>query len=371
MKFMMRGLFILCLLFLSSAGASAAEQIPHPQEDMLVFLQKLYDARTSLLISGDVKTLNGMYADRKSAQAALKHEIDRWQYVQKWAEIRKVRFTDASNMIRIVRVKASNGYIQVSVIQTLQLSYIHQASNSSIQHFGLGTRHVVRLIHQENEWRVASEWYSDPLEEDPERIPAWRISEDEINVGTSLKKKGDKWQYNRNKAVEYADKYAGAAWGAGNNNRYNRKYRDYTPLGGDCTNFASQVIGDAEEGGGLRMISQWQYWKNAGGSDTWVQTDRLKNFLLNSGYGKLVAKGNYAEVFHPGAKFPNGAFAKLSPGDLIAYELSGDIDHFAVFMGLDDQGYPLVNCHTVDRYHVPFDLGWDNSTRYWLIHIRD
>ncbi|MDT2264397.1 hypothetical protein P7H17_02880 [Paenibacillus larvae] len=40
-------------------------------------------------------------------------------------------------------------------------------------------------------------------------------------------------------------------------------------------------------------------------------------------------------------------------------------------MGHDAKGYPLVNSHTADRYRVPFDLGWDKSTKYLLIHIND
>lgn len=368
---LMRGIIAFCMLFLSCAGTALADPILHQQEEVVHFLTKLYEVRASHLIYGDDAVLNGLYADRKSGQVARNHEIDRAKYVRAWALKRNLDFVNASTSIRIVRMRETNGFIQASVIQSLKLSYIHHHPDATVQHCGLGTRHVVKLVKQDDGWRVASEWYSDPLEENPERIPVWRISEDEIDNDTPVVKKSSKLHYDRAKAVEYADKYAGAAWGAGNNSRYNRKYRDYTPLGGDCTNFASQVIGDAEEGGGLKMTSTWQYWKNAGGSHTWVQTDKLKNFLLFSGYGKVVAKGYYADVYYPRDKFPNGAFASLKPGDLIAYEMSGDIDHFAIFMGMDDHGYPLVNCHTADRFHVPFDLGWDNATRYWLIHIRD
>lgn len=177
-------------------------------------------------------------------------------------------------------------------------------------------------------------------------------------------------RFNREQAVDYANKYAGLAWGAGNNNRYNQKYRDYTGLGGDCTNFASQVIGDPKEGGGLPMTKRW-FSTTAGGSDAWVRTDGLKDFLLHSGYARLIGKGYFADVVKPTPKQPRGAIGELQPGDLIAYELKGDVDHFAVIVGFDDNGYPLVNCHTTDRYRVPFDLGWDKSTKYLLIHIRD
>lgn len=369
MKAIWKGLLV-CLLSgaLSAPAAAAAED--EPQKSAALFLHKLYEARAAHLISCDSRLLDGLYADNKGAKAARKHEAARCEYVKAWAEARKINFVGASSAVRVTRVKSENGYIQASVVQSLQLSYAHRQPQANTLHFGIGTRHAVKLVRQGEEWRVANEWYSDPLDENPDRIPALTLPEKDM-AADMIFDKAVKRRYDRKKALEYADKYAGAAWGAGNNHRYNRKYRDYTPLGGDCTNFASQVIGDAEEGGGLRMNGSWQYWKNSGGSHAWIQTDRLKHFLLYSGYGSVAAKGVYAQVFHPTEQYPQGAFASLKPGDLIAYELEGDIDHFAVFMGVDEKGYPLVNCHTADRFHVPFDLGWDDSTRYWLIHIRD
>lgn len=85
----------------------------------------------------------------------------------------------------------------------------------------------------------------------------------------------------------------------------------------------------------------------------------------------MIAKGKFPDVVKPSEKHPAGAIAKLQPGDLIGYEMKGDVDHFSVVVGFDDYGYPLVNSHTADRYRVPFDLGWDRYTSYWLIHIRD
>lgn len=38
----------------------------------------------------------------------------------------------------------------------------------------------------------------------------------------------------------------------------------------------------------------------------------------------------------------------------------------------DSHGYLLVNSHTTDRYHIPWNLGWgDNQIRFFLIHINE
>ncbi|WP_443662559.1 amidase domain-containing protein, partial [Clostridium sp.] len=32
---------------------------------------------------------------------------------------------------------------------------------------------------------------------------------------------------------------------------------------------------------------------------------------------------------------------------------------------------PLVNTHTIDRYRVPWDLGWgDKNINFYLIHVK-
>lgn len=73
----------------------------------------------------------------------------------------------------------------------------------------------------------------------------------------------------------------------------------------------------------------------------------------------------------PTAEFPFGAVRELKKGDLIAYQEINDIQHFAVVTGFDCKGYPLVNAHTADRYHCPWDIGWDRSTVFHLFHILD
>ncbi|WP_438431855.1 amidase domain-containing protein [Gorillibacterium sp. sgz500922] len=214
------------------------------------------------------------------------------------------------------------------------------------------------------------EWYLDPLDEDPNKI-AEGVDGTAPAVKAIHEEPAGK-RYNRDRAVKYANKYAGAAWGAGNRHRYNKKYLDYTDKGGDCTNFASQVIGDSEEGGGLPMINGWRSVNRSGGTRLWVQTDAFRHFLQASGYGRLVAQGDFHEIVTPTRNHPEGAISKLRPGDLIGYVLdNNDTDHFSVVVGFDDYGYPLVNSHTADRYRVPFDLGWDRQTKYQLIHIRD
>jgi hypothetical protein len=340
-----------------------------PEQSAVVFLDELFAARAQLLIQNKPEAIRQFYlGTTKSSIYAFQHEAGRSQYLSEWGRHRGIKFTEAESKIRIARILEHNESAKVSILHTLKLTYVYRDTQLVSQQFGVGTRHGITLKKVNGQWYVSSEWYSDPMDENPDLIPVHKSAEPEVQpqMQQSAARK-----YNRTNAVAYADKYAGAAWGAANDHRYNKKYKDYTHLGGDCTNFASQVIGDAAEGGNLPMTSGWYYQSKQGGSENWVRTDSFKSFLLYSGYGRMIARGSFNDVLRPNSRFPNGAFAMMQPGDLITYELKGDVDHFCILTGRDPKGYPLVNSHSGDRFHVPWDIGWDKHTKYSLIHMKD
>ncbi|MFC5404789.1 amidase domain-containing protein [Cohnella soli] len=359
-------------------GVSEASARQPDNQELTVFLNRAIETRGHYLILGEKVDLDTYYIrSDKSSMAALEHEKKRHRYLDAWALKRNLQFIDCYNEIRIVRYKVQADTANVVFIVRQRLGYVNMKNMLQPQRFGLGTRHVMTLKKKKNEWRISREWYLDPLDENPALIADHQFHPE--NAGSEDRqdqepKRHDsektRARYDRDKAVRYADKYAGLAWGAGNNNRYNQKYRDYTGVGGDCTNFVSQVLGDPEEGGGLPLTPRW-YAGPAGGSEAWVRTDGLKHFLLNSGYARLKDKGTFEHIVKQTNEHPLGAIRELRPGDLIGYELKkGDVDHFSVIVGFDDNGYPLVNCHTTDRYRVPFDLGWDKKTNYLLFSIK-
>ncbi|MGD8192827.1 amidase domain-containing protein [Brevibacillus ginsengisoli] len=358
----------LTFLFTPLTGYAYSKQ-ETDKEEITSFLSQLYKDRNTFLINRLPETIDKYYVKNEGgSRYAYQMELRRAKYLNAWAEKRGLRLVAAEPTIRIGRVKNNGDLTTVTLVQSAKISYQYKTFYLPPQSFGVGTRHALTLKKGTNGWVVKKEWYLDPLEENPDLISDTPTGFPHLAAAANRasEKKG---RYNRERAVAYANKYAGLAWGAGNNNRYNRKYRDYTPLGGDCTNYTSQVLGDAKEGGGLRATRVWGYW--GGGSHAWVQTDAFESFILYSGYGRLIAKGTFTEVTQSTKKHPDGAIAKLLPGDVIGYSLDGDTDHFSVVVGHDVNGYPLVNSHTADRYRVPFDLGWDKNTKYLLIHIND
>lgn len=359
-------------LFPGSTRAAENEQPNVQEEEVAAALNHIFAERAKAMVSGKYEMLEQFYAaGQATAKHAYRHERNRILYVNTWAEHRGLKLDAADSSIRIIRSNISGNTAKVSLVQSQKIGYLYKQKTLPVQFFGVGTRHFLTLIKQDGKWAISREWYLDPLDENPQKIAA---GPDGAPPSAKLgdEPPSEKKKYNRKRAVAYADKYAGAAWGAGNRHRYNKKYLDYTGKGGDCTNFSSQAIGDAEEGGGLAMQGGWRYFYGSGGTRTWVQTDSFGHFLLYSGYASQIAKGDFTHVTAPSQKHADGAISKLRPGDLIGYILNhDDIDHFSIVTGFDDNGYPLVNSHTADRYRVPFDLGWDANTRYVLFHIKD
>ena len=135
-------------------------------------------------------------------------------------------------------------------------------------------------------------------------------------------------------------------------------YRNFNPEGGDCANFASQIL---HEGGKFKKNGSWNYDKGSA-TGPWVNADKFTSYMIYSGRASVIAKGSYDKVYKESYK--------LLPGDFIAYEKKGDITHISTVTGVDSKGYTLVTCHNTDRNDVPWDLGWsDKKMKFWLVRV--
>jgi len=358
------------LFFNPMENVNANDQNQREELEIKAVLNHIFQLRAEVMINQNIHALDAHYLTKQQVSSyAYQHEKNRVDYLNKWAEKRSITLVDAKSDIRLVRVTKKADKAIISLVQSLQISYAYPNKIVPTQSFGVGTRHFITLHKVNGKWMIYKEWYLDPLDENPNKIAKTHDGMAPSIKSTREVSKSNK--YNRSRAISYANKYAGGAWGAGNNHHYNNKYRDYTSQGGDCTNFASQVMGD-KEAGGLPLTNIWRYDKRSGGSERWVRTDSFSNFILRSGYGESVSLGDFEHIISPTQKYTDGALSHIQAGDLIGYIIQGnDVDHFSIVVGYDAYGYPIVNSHTADRYRVPFDLGWDQNTKYILIHIKD
>lgn len=110
--------------------------------------------------------------------------------------------------------------------------------------------------------------------------------------------------YNRESAVSYAKEWA---------YRRNPRFFDFSDLGGDCTNFASQCIFAGAEVMNYTPVYGWFYISANNRTPSWTGVDELYNFLVNNkgagpqgsvvGLGEIEAGDIIQLKFSPGVKF--------------------------------------------------------------------
>ena len=352
-------------------------------EDEIIYdrINEIFSTRNSVFISKDLKLLREFYdSSQKYGKWSLDHEVRRVKYLNDWSKSRGITFTSITSEIFLRKAYKTGKGVRAIVLESYKFDYKYD-DEDIINTFGVGINHTINFINKNDSLIIYNDWYTDCFED---ALKAYSGNINDIESKEIQKINLTKYipvhevintsRYKRADAVKYADKYCGGAFGNGNNYKYNSKYRNFNGIGGDCTNFASQVLGD-KEGGNMRFDGTWfcRYKKygDSEGTMAWVNADSFRNYLLYSGKGKIIKKGTFKELVESTMEFPNGAVEKIIPGDLICYIKKNDTDHFAIVTAKDSHGYPLVNSHTTDRYHVPWDLGWgDNNIRFNLISVR-
>ncbi|MTI49001.1 amidase domain-containing protein [Sporosalibacterium faouarense] len=313
--------------------------------------------RNNALLEKDLDSLNYMYnKNKKYGLWAYEHELKKMKYLHIWSEKQGVKFKEVDTIIRINYTKETDEGIQVSFTASTEYEYYYLDQPDKINMFRIGTYHLLDLEKQEDKWLITRDWYNDPF---ADSLHLDKINSEEVNEFIINHEARDISGINerRKSAIEYADKYCGAASDEEYGLKYNSKYKDYNNLGGDCANFASQIL---HEGGGFKKTYSWNYEKD--GTRAWVNAQGFKDYMVNSGRASVIARGSYDSVYK--------SSYKLLPGDFVAYEKKGKIVHISVVTGVDSKGYSLVNCHNTDRYRVPWELGWsDNNIKFWLVRV--
>ncbi len=158
----------------------------------------------------------------------------------------------------------------------------------------------------------------------------------------------NKKTYDRDKAVEYAHK-----WAFGRNPRY----YNFDPVGGDCTNFASQCI---YAGAGVmnpRPTFGWYYYSSSSRAPAWSGVEYLYRFLIgNHSVGPVAVEADLSEA---------------RPGDIVQLSFDGGaFEHSPVIVSVGDPPAPyniLIAAHTFDSDNRPLDSYTYKRSR--LLHI--
>lgn len=138
-------------------------------------------------------------------------------------------------------------------------------------------------------------------------------------------------EYNREKAVAYAKKWAFAR---------NPKYYNFDPVGGDCTNFISQCIYEGCRTMNYTKNTGWYYINGNNKSPSWSGVEFLYDFLTKN---KSVGPYGKEEVIE-----------NLQIGDILQLSFDGKkFSHTLIVVTIDNKnnlsGIKIAS-HTFDSF---------------------
>lgn len=339
-------------------GASTKLEEDSEISKFQLLLENLFDNRNKAILTKNDEVLKKLYdIDHKFGLWAYEQEVTKMKYLENWSYKQGVKFNDIKTRVKVrkVKEKEENLYGIICAVST-EYNYSYENQLDTKNMFRIGTYHYLNMRIVDNEYVITKEWYTDPF---ADSLHLDNIKSDDIkNYILSKENQPISLTNEQTKAMEYAHKYCGAAADEEHGMKFNPKYKDFNPDGGDCANFASQIMYESKR---FKKNRIWNYEGNSG-TKAWVNAQGFKNYLLNSGRGSLISKGSYEDVYKTAYN--------MRPGDIVAYEKGGRITHVSTVTGLDSRGYPLVTCHNTDRLLVPWDLGWsDKSIRFHLIKV--
>jgi hypothetical protein len=348
--------FLVSLTF-TSASAIVEGEI-NEKESVSQAIEEIFQTRNKAVIDKDLEYIQSMYdLNTKYGTWAYQYEVRKVKYINNWSEKQGVKFTEINPRVVIKRLTIKDGRCSANLLCSTEYKYAYINEPEVINTSRIGTYHILSLQNQNGKWIITKEWYKDPFADslDLDNIKADDIKQYILSQpGRDLSSISQR----RKGAVDYADKYCGSASEEQYGFKYNAKYRDFNPQGGDCANFASQIL---FEGGKFKKNGAWNY-DGGGATGPWVNADKFKRYWVGSGRASVIAYGSYEKVYK--------ASYKLLPGDFVAYEKKGDITHISMVTGVDSKGYSLVTCHNTDRNKVPWDLGWsDKKIKFWLVRV--
>lgn len=327
------------------------------ETEVFTLVDQVFHTRNQALLQGNLTALAGLY-DHSSRNGvwAYEHQAKKEKYLRNWLYKQGAKMAVIKSLVRLNRVHQRSDGIRVTLLASTEYRYFYENEPSIINLMRIGTYHSLDLILHDEQWRINREWYTDPFA-DALAMDKSQAAADHIFISSQKPRDFSDLDPRRLKAIAYADAYCGAAANDEEGFKYNPKYRNYNYSGGDCANFASQVL---HEGGGFSKTYAWNYGK--GGSRAWVNAHAFNRYMLHSGRASRIAYGTYHQVLK--------ASYELLPGDYIAYEKKGKVTHISMVTGADSKGYTLTNSHNADRYRAPWDLGYgDRGIKFWLIRV--
>lgn len=255
-------------------------------------------------------------------------------------------------------IGGSGNRCEVRLDLALEIKY----KGISIPTYFKNLEHTFILVKEGRSWKIEEDHYACDF-----TIPYIKAKEEKY-----FRKSKKKWElralgdepkprgrYDKNKAVEYAKKYALTP--------NIKEWKNYEPYGGDCTNFISQCLfagGIPFDHEGKYVTEKWYWYSDNYRTPSFTSADALKDYMMsNEGFG-LVAR--------------LGDLQTMQLGDIVQLGDLKDTTHSMIVVGIiKDESNPdltkdlLIAQHSggngIRGYNIPISIKPNTRVYYNIL----
>lgn len=316
------------------------------RETLLAYMDAYYTAIGSFSVENGA----GLFTD----DGVQQYEAAVWRsiIVVRQSAVEDLRLSSYSYVLQVQEVTDYDGLVEIRLTE----NNTQQFRGLSVLSEQFGVEHTFWLARMGERWLVAeheadSGGFYDFVYDEQTGLDA-RLSRMLANAAlrqTELGKAGQEQTadhaYDRQAALAYMLRWVG---------QRNSQWGDYSDSGGNCMNFASQVL----TAGGIPMEPDW-YWEDGDYTMPWVNVGSFTDWV-EGGPETLVCSGD--EPYYSG-----------QVGDLLLVGAENARDHATEISGLvqDEQGRTvdyLVCCNTADLKNFPAGAYYYTQQRLFRIY---
>lgn len=316
------------------------------RETLLAYMDAYYTAIGSFSAEDGA----GLFVD----DGVQQYETAVWRSIiaARQSAVEDLRLSSYSYVLQVQEVTDYDGLVEIRLTE----NNTQQFRGLSVLSEQFGVEHTFWLARTRERWLVAEHeadngGFYNFVYDEQSGLDA-RLSQMLANAAlrqTELGKVGQEQTadhaYDRQAALAYMLRWVG---------QRNSQWGDYSNSGGNCMNFASQVLA----AGGIPMEPDW-YWEDGDYTMPWVNVGSFTDWV-ESGPETLVCSGD--EPYYSG-----------QVGDLLLVGAENARDHATQISGLvqDEQGRTvdyLVCCNTADLKNFPAGAYYYTQQRLFRIY---
>lgn len=219
------------------------------EKTIIDFISNVFSLRNKSFLNGNVEELYKFYDLNETFSCySLKHEFKRIAYLRDWANEKNITFKNIESNPIIKEIKINDGLYNLILLEEYKVDYFYNDNPENINTFAIQLIHNLELRNNDTSFVITKDYYEDYFKSG---LNKYDFNLTEKNIPTTKNKTKVfnfniddnpicSENYNRLKAVNYANKYSGISLISDSIN--NLHYSIYVAGDKNSANFISQCL---------------------------------------------------------------------------------------------------------------------------------